>query len=355
MLKLFFNTTRVLKVARVPRAGFSTQGNNKPQPENQKDKYNDDKDDDFDDTDKKQENQEQEPEEEIPETPRRRLFRNIRRVIWWSGVGYFAYNYYHLVNSKDAYDRPDTNKYFLDAAKYVNNQKRSFIDFFTKPVVKKLLPDLPDLPFIDPPKTLVLNLSDTLIHSNYEFGKGRQIIKRPGLTELLNHLSQMYEIVILSDDDREFTMSIASKFDPYGQLIAARYGSESHVLDNNVYVKDLKYLNRDLRRVVVVEIDKERMKYQPENAIYIPKFDGNSEDKTLFELIPFLQYLANPEIKDIRTELERFGHEEPEKKYLEELRNRKQAMEKRGIGGIVRSMKKTQSPAAQYKPGQERY
>lgn len=31
------------------------------------------------------------------------------------------------------------------------------------------------------------------------------------------------------------------------------------------------------------------MKYQPENAIYIPKFTGDSEDKTLYELTIFLE------------------------------------------------------------------
>ena len=47
------------------------------------------------------------------------------------------------------------------------------MDFFTKPVSNKLLPDIPNLPpgYVIP-KTLVLNLSGTLIHLDYVFGKG---------------------------------------------------------------------------------------------------------------------------------------------------------------------------------------
>lgn len=34
---------------------------------------------------------------------------------------------------------------------------------------------------IDLPKTLVLNLSGTIIHTDFVFGKGQEILKRPGL------------------------------------------------------------------------------------------------------------------------------------------------------------------------------
>ena len=54
---------------------------------------------------------------------------------------------------------------------------------------------------MDQPKTLVLNLSGTLVHTNYVFGKGVEVVMRPGLQKFLNYLAQMYEIVVFSDDD----------------------------------------------------------------------------------------------------------------------------------------------------------
>lgn len=72
----------------------------------------------------------------------------------------------------------------------------------------------------DPPKTLVLNLSGTLIHTNYvvkfaigaifslaffKFGKGAEIMKRPGLKQFLEKLSTLFEIVVFSDEDSMVT------------------------------------------------------------------------------------------------------------------------------------------------------
>ena len=43
----------------------------------------------------------------------------------------------------------------------------------TKPAIDKLLPDIPELPFgYEIPKTLVLNISGTLLHMDYVFGVG---------------------------------------------------------------------------------------------------------------------------------------------------------------------------------------
>ncbi len=55
------------------------------------------------------------------------------------------------------------------------------------------------------------------------------------------------------------------------------------------YVKDLKYLNRDLKRVIVIEKNPETLKYQMDNGIFLSEFKGQKEDRTLYELLPFLE------------------------------------------------------------------
>jgi len=61
----------------------------------------------------------------------------------------------------------------------------------TRPPVSKLLQDIPPLPpGAAYPKTLVLNLRGTLIHSEYKFGTGFEILKRPGLSVFLSRLSR---------------------------------------------------------------------------------------------------------------------------------------------------------------------
>jgi import inner membrane translocase subunit TIM50 len=48
------------------------------------------------------------------------------------------------------------------------------------------------------------------------------------------------------------------------------------------------------------------VKYQPENAVILPKFTGSPNDKELVSLIPFLEYVATMGTTDIRTVLKSF-------------------------------------------------
>ena len=49
---------------------------------------------------------------------------------------------------------------------------------------------------------------------------------------------------------------------------------------------------------------------QPENALILPKWTGDPNDKTLVSLIPFLEYLANLDVADVRTVLASFTPEQ---------------------------------------------
>jgi len=47
-------------------------------------------------------------------------------------------------------------------------------------------------------------------------------------------------------------------------------------------------------------------KHQPENAIILPKWSGNTDDQTLVQLIPFLEYVATMGFEDTRKVLRSF-------------------------------------------------
>lgn len=81
---------------------------------------------------------------------------------------------------------------------------------------------------------------------------------------------------------------------------------EMTVYEDGGYVKDLSYLNRDLKKVVVVDSDAHHVKKQPENAIVLPKWTGDPRDTTLIDLIPFLENLANLGYQDTREVLKSF-------------------------------------------------
>lgn len=259
------------------------------------------------------------------------------RLVWWGSIAYLAYTLYDYKTNPDKKPTNTVDEYFLEGAKYVDKSYRKVIDLFTKPPSDKLLPEIPVEmypPGFDFPKTLLINLSGTTIHSNFQMGKGRELIKRPGLDELIKIFSQRCEIVIFSDDDLYLLQNLYMKLDPSRQRISYVLGSESMSLEGGKRVKDLKYINRDPKKVIVLENDPSRLPLQPENGIFIPTFEGNLEDTEIFKLIPFLEYLSHPQVKDVREELKKYGNHNPGEKFLQEIEKRKAALSQRRTGGF---------------------
>lgn len=85
---------------------------------------------------------------------------------------------------------------------------------------------------------------------------------------------------------------MAQSLDPRQRVFSGRLGRESTCLRKGEVVKDLKYLNRDLKNVIVVEKSPDMVKYQPENVIILPEFSGDENDRALVELLPFLEHVA---------------------------------------------------------------
>lgn len=53
------------------------------------------------------------------------------------------------------------------------------------------------------------------------------------------------------------------------------FGKESMVWSNGRYIKDLSYLNRDLKNIVVVDRDIRNVSKHPQNAIILKDFEGD--------------------------------------------------------------------------------
>lgn len=54
-------------------------------------------------------------------------------------------------------------------------------------------------------------------------------------------------------------------------------------------------MNWNLKNIVVVEVNDEKVKYHKDNVIVLPEFNEHSEyDWELIDLLPFLEHLADP-------------------------------------------------------------
>lgn len=71
--------------------------------------------------------------------------------------------------------------------------------------------------------------------------------------------------------------------------------------------QDLSYLNRDLKKVILLDTKAAHAKAQPENAIILPKWKGAPQDKGLVAYIPFLEYVAAMGFDDTREVLKSFA------------------------------------------------
>ncbi|KAG7396073.1 Mitochondrial import inner membrane translocase subunit TIM50 [Phytophthora boehmeriae] len=233
-----------------------------------------------------------------------------------------------------------------DVYVFVAKKVEETVKPFTDPSRLKLLPDwpIPQVPADTPPvPVLVLDLEDTLVHSEWSRKHGWRHAKRPGVDEFLETLCQYYEIVIFSQNYG--AEEIVQKLDPKQCALHVLSRDATRYL-NGAHVKDLSNLNRDLRQVVILDDDPAAYQLQPENAIPIKPFTNgrDRDDHELKDLIPFLKALASERVPDFRSVIGEFRDEDGvvrdlASKYgarVHQLEMQKQQQKKKGFGGFVR-------------------
>lgn len=134
------------------------------------------------------------------------------KYLFWGGFTYFLYHLFLVVKNDKPESWPLANEFFLDSAFIVKMYYRDFYELLTLPPVKSLLLEHPDLPGMQkPPKTLVLNLEGTLIHSEYKMGIGFEILKRPGLSIFLQQMANHYEVVIFGEQENGVSRDVIER------------------------------------------------------------------------------------------------------------------------------------------------
>ena len=168
-------------------------------------------------------------------------------------------------------------------------------------------------PKISNKKTLVLDLDETLVHSNFipfqipsdviikieleNIIHDIHVLVRPGVKEFLEKMSKKYEIVI-------FTASLSKYADPLLDIIDKqgfcpfRLFREHCTLINSTFVKDLKKLGRDLKDIIIVDNSPISFALNPDNGLPILSWFDDRNDRELINLIPVLEFLS--EVDDVR-------------------------------------------------------
>ncbi|KAK0631210.1 HAD-like domain-containing protein [Immersiella caudata] len=175
--------------------------------------------------------------------------------------------------------------------------------YYQDPAFDKLLPD-PD-PSFARPYTLCLSLEDMLVHSEWSRDHGWRVAKRPGVDYFIHYLSQYYEIVLFTSVPLAIAEPVLRKLDPF-HFIMWPLGREATKYKDGEVVKDLSYLNRDLSKVIIIDTNPTHVRAQPDNAIVLPKWTGDSNDTKLVSLIPFLEFIHTMDYADVRKVIKSF-------------------------------------------------
>nr|GMC53695.1 mitochondrial import inner membrane translocase subunit TIM50-like [Ipomoea batatas] len=231
-------------------------------------------------------------------------------------AGYATYAY-----SLDEVDQKTRD--FRAAANYTVGDDAPAFDDYTEPLSDKLLPDLH--PMEQHVITLVLDLNETLVYSDWKRDRGWRTFKRPGVDAFLEHLAQFYEIVVYSDQQSMYVDPVIERLDPK-HCIRYRLSRGATKYLNGKHYRDLSMLNRDPSKVIYISGHALESSLQPENCLEIKPWTGETEDTALLDLIPFLECLQGDGLSadvgkhrpaDIRAVLSSYEGRDVAKEFIE--------------------------------------
>ncbi|KNA11700.1 hypothetical protein SOVF_132710 [Spinacia oleracea] len=196
---------------------------------------------------------------------------------------------------------------------------------FTEPLSDKLLPDLP--PGMQNVLTLVVDLNETLVYSDWKRERGWRTFKRPGVDAFLEHLAQFYEIVVYSDNLSMYVDPVLDRLDEK-HCIAHRLSRAATRYDDGKHYRDLTKLNRDPAKVIYLSGHALESCLQADNCVQIkPWTSDDLDDTTLLDLLPFLEFVAQSRPNDIRPVLASYKGRDIPKEFIERSKEHKRRMQ----------------------------
>lgn len=162
-------------------------------------------------------------------------------------------------------------------------------------------------------KTLVLDLDETLVHSQFKpvvmadivltidiSNNPSQVLsqkvyacKRPFCDKFLEAVSPHFEIVMFTASLSRYAEPLFKKLDPTGKLIdTCLYREHCTQFKKDFYVKDLTRLNRPIEDIIIIDNSPNSYLFQPQNALPCVSWYDNPNDTELNSFIPILEKLA---------------------------------------------------------------
>lgn len=169
-------------------------------------------------------------------------------------------------------------------------------------------PPKPLLPSHPSPKTLILDLDETLIHSLAKGGRmtsghmvevklDRQhailyyVHKRPYCDDFLRKVCKWYNLVVFTASVQEYADPVIDWLEQDRKYFKGRYYRQHCTQRNGAYIKDLSAVEPDLSKVMIIDNSPTSYCFHEDNAIPIEGWINDPTDIDLLHLIPLLEAL----------------------------------------------------------------
>ena len=175
----------------------------------------------------------------------------------------------------------------------------------------------------NPKPLLILDLDETLIHAAeeqldcaHDFVAGPFFVYlRPHLTPFLQGAAKLYRLAIWSSSSFLYFHTIVDRMLPENIALEFKWSRSrcvrhfDHEQQQKIWLKDLRKVKRagyDLKRVLIVDDQPEKLSRSYGNAIYVTPFTGDPSDDELEVLLKYLTAIAaDPDFRSNReTRLE---------------------------------------------------
>ena len=176
---------------------------------------------------------------------------------------------------------------------------------------------VPFLPPMDTHKfkyTLVLDLDETLVH--YIEEKDRHYVQvRPFAEYFISEMGKYFELVIFTSAEEEYANIVLDEIDK-NKIISHKLYRRHVDYNDGLCLKDLNKIGRDIKKVCIIDNDKNNFKLHEENGIEIKEFLGEQDDNELDLLGDLLMSIIEsnaddirPVIKDIKNKMNKINEE----------------------------------------------
>jgi import inner membrane translocase subunit TIM50 len=173
-----------------------------------------------------------------------------------------------------------------------------------EPFSDRLLPDPLEEPYIQPKYTICIELTGLLVHSTWSHKYGWRFQKRPGIDMFMHQIGYPnFELVVYTIENGMTFFPIIDGLDPQNQFINYRLFRDATRFVNGHPTKDVNSLNRDPKRVIFIDWNKDSVALGMNNSLILPKWEGENSDTSLIGLAHLLGAIKDTNVDDVRDVL----------------------------------------------------